>query len=158
MGVGRIVGICSDRNIDFVKERGATEVVSYTNENELKAFFENNEGKFDCVYDAATNSGGGEDYWSMSLPLLKQQKDDDDDDDDNHSGEFVALNGPIGKWVRALSGKQKDHESIMMMASNTEDLEMITSLLDKIEDKPVMNVMPFTEDGVADAFKLLKSS
>ena len=153
MGIGRIVGICSDRNIDFVKELGATEVVSYSNDTELQSFFDKNSGTFDCVYDAATNSGGGEDYWSMSQKLLKKG----DDEKNKIHGEYVALNGPASKWIRAFAGRQKAHESIIMVKSNSSDLELILSLLNKIKAKPIINVVQFSEKGLEDAFKQLKS-
>ena len=152
MGIGRIVGICSDRNIDFVKELGATEAVSYSNDKELQSFFDKNSGKFDCVYDAATNSGGGEDYWSMSQKLLKKG-----DDEKKIHGEYVALNGPASKWIRAFAGRQKAHESIIMVKSNSSDLELVLSLLNKIKAKPIINVVQFSEKGLEDAFKQLKS-
>ena len=152
MGIGRIVGICSDRNIDFVKELGATEVVSYSNDKELQSFFDKNSGTFDCVYDAATNSGGGEDYWSMSQKLLKKG-----DDEKKIHGEYVALNGPASKWIRAFAGRQKAHESIIMVKSNSSDLELVLSLLNKIKAKPIINVVQFSEKGLEDAFKQLKS-
>ncbi len=151
MEVGRIVGICSSRNSNFVKELGATEVVDYTNENELKAFFDLNKGKFDCVYDAATSSGGGEDYWSISQDILKRN------DNGECCGEYVALNGPGRKWLRAFAGMQKPHESIMMMNSNRADLELIISLMDKINERPILNIVPFSDEGLRDAFELLKS-
>ncbi len=152
MGVGRIIAVCSKRNADFVKDLGATEVVPYDEEDQMTSFFENNQGAIDCVYDAATGSGGGEDYWTSSKALLVK-----DDKSGECIGEYVALNGPAKKWIRAFSGMQKPNESIMMMKSNTSDLKLITTLLDKTGGKPILNKMPFTKEGMEDAFKLLKS-
>lgn len=152
MGVGRIVGICSSRNADFVKGLGATEIVCYDDETELKSFFASNKGKFDCVYDAATNSGDGEDYWTMSIDLLKKE----DGFSGELSGEYVALNGPAGKWMRAFIGKQKNHETIMMMNANSADLNTILSLLGKNKEKPITNIIPFSEKGLEDGLKQLK--
>ena len=151
MGVGRIVAICSKKNSDLVKDLGATEVVPYDDENEMSSFFTNNNEQFDCVYDAATNSGGGEDYWTMSKNLLKR------DDSEECIGQYVALNGPASKWVRALSGKQKANEAIMMMKSNTQDLQLITTLLNKTGARPVINKMTFSNEGMENGFELLKS-
>ncbi len=147
VGVKRIIAICSGKNAQLVRDMGATEVVDYTNKEQLEQFFQDNAGVIDCVYDAATNSGGGEDYWDKSIPLLKKDGE----------GKFTALNGPPSKWTRRLSGREKENESLIMMNSNTADLELIVRLMDKIKAKPLVNVMPFTEDGFHEAFKLLKS-
>jgi len=151
MGVGCIVGICSKANSDFIREAGATEVVCYDDDNALGDFFEKNKAKFDCVYDAATGSGKGEDYWETSLDLLKI------DTNGECLGEYVALNGPPKKWVRALSGYQKPHQTIMMMKSNSSDLDLVVSLLSKIKATPVINVVPFSDEGLVGAFDALKS-
>jgi NADPH:quinone reductase-like Zn-dependent oxidoreductase len=145
-GVKRIVAICSKKNTEFVQHFGATEVVNYDVPHELNDFFQRNKGQFDCVYDAATGSGGNEDYWNMSIPLLKPKV-----------GQFVALNGPAGRWVRALLGWQKKNESIILCRSNTADLEHIINLLNKTGARPIINQYVFSEDGLAEAFKALKS-
>ena len=146
VGVTSVVAICSKKNEELVCKNGATRVIDYQNESELASFFDNNKGKFDCVYDAATNSGGGEDYWEKSVVLLKEDV-----------GQFTALNGPGAKWMRAFLGKEKEHESIIMMNPNTADLEQIVELLDRTGDRPPTNVMSFDEEGLEKAFTLLKS-
>lgn len=145
-GVKRIVAICSKKNTELVKDLGATEVVNYDVPDELNDFFQRNKGQFDCVYDAATGSGGNEDYWNQSIPLLKPKV-----------GQFVALNGPPGKWTRALLGWQKKNESIILCRGNTADLEYVVNLLNRTGARPMVNVYDFSEDGLADAFKALKS-
>mmetsp|Transcript_9824 Transcript_9824/g.14464 ORF Transcript_9824/g.14464 Transcript_9824/m.14464 type:complete len:361 (-) Transcript_9824:482-1564(-) len=145
--VSRVVAICSGNNAQLVKDTGATEVVDYTNEKELTAFFQENVGKFDCVFDAATNSGGGEDYWKKSLPLLK----------DGNDGQYTSLNGSASKWTRAFWGKQKPRETLIICDQNTADLELIVEMLDKSGDRPLTQIMPFTEEGFEEAFQLLKS-
>eukprot|EP00979_Chaetoceros_neogracilis_P003707 scaffold656_cov271-Chaetoceros_neogracile.AAC.17 len=152
VGVTRVVAICSGKNEQLAKDMGATEVVDYTKGSELELFFKENAGKFDCVYDAATGSGGGEDYWDKSLALLKR-----DDDDSKLVGHFTALNGSKSKWLRNILGKEKPNESLIMMNANTADLELVVLLLRKNGARPLTNVMPFDEKGVEDAFKLLKS-
>mmetsp|Transcript_5560 Transcript_5560/g.7109 ORF Transcript_5560/g.7109 Transcript_5560/m.7109 type:complete len:81 (-) Transcript_5560:126-368(-) len=61
------------------------------------------------------------------------------------------------KWVRALSGYQKPHQTIMMMKSNSSDLDLVVSLLSKIKATPVINVVPFSDEGLVGAFDALKS-
>jgi len=153
LGVSRIVAICSDKNRALVREHGATEVVDYANASELESFFTENQGKFDCVYDAATQSGGGEDYWKKSLGLLRR----DDKNEKKIVGEYTALNGSPTKWIRAMCGKQKDHETIIMKESNASDLETVARLMDRIGAKPLTKVVAFDEEGLKEAFDLLKS-
>lgn len=146
VGVGRIVAVCSGKNAGFVREAGATEMVDYTDREGLATFFRDNVGKFDCVLDAATNSGKGEDYWNApTLALLKQDK-----------GIYTALNGSPSKWMRRLTNLEKKRQHIIMMETNTPDLETVVRLLDKINARPSIDVVPFTEEGLADAFQRLK--
>jgi len=151
MGVSRIVAICSQKNEAFVKQHGATEVVNYANASELDAFFADNQGKFDCVYDTATYSGGGADYWENSIGLLKT------DSSGSIVGEYTTLNGSPGKWVRAMSGSQKEHETLIIMDANGPDLELVVQLMEKQKAKPVTKVFSFDEQGIQEGFKLLKS-
>ena len=150
LGVSRIVAICSDKNRALVREHGATEVVNYANASELESFFADNQGKFDCVYDAATQSGGGEDYWKKSIGLLRR-------DEKTIVGEYTALSGSPTKWIRAMCGKQKEHETIIMKESNSSDLETVARLMDRIGAKPLTKVVAFDEEGLKEAFDLLKS-
>lgn len=149
--VSRIAAICSGKNEQLVRDMGATEIVDYTDANQLESFFRENSGKFDFVFDAATNSGGGEDYWDKSISLLKR------DESNVIVGKFAALNGPASKWTRSLLGLEKPHESVFFMKSNTNDLEQIVSLLSRTGSRPLTNVMTFDEKGLEEAFQLLKS-
>lgn len=147
VGVSRIVAICSSKNASMVQEMGATEVVDYTNETELKTFLKENVGQFDCVLDAATSSGGGENYWSLSVPLLKQ----------NSVGQYVTLNGSTSKWFRKMMNMEKANQSLILVEPNTADLELIVQILNKINSRPFTKIMPFTEQGFLDGIQQLKS-
>mmetsp|Transcript_8305 Transcript_8305/g.15649 ORF Transcript_8305/g.15649 Transcript_8305/m.15649 type:complete len:338 (-) Transcript_8305:36-1049(-) len=151
INVSRIAAICSKKNEQLVKDMGATEVVDYSDSNQLESFFHDNSGKFDFVFDAATNSGGGEDYWDKSISLLVR------DEKNAIVGKFAALNGPASKWTRSILGFEKPYESLFFMKSNSQDLEQIVSLLNRTKARPLTNVMTFDEQGLAEAFKLLKS-
>lgn len=146
MDVPRVVAICSGKNSDVARDNGATEVVDYTNDEKLDNFFSGNKGKIDCVLDAATGSGGGENYWEKSIPLLKE----------GH-GHYVALNGPGGKWAEKYLGLLKKRETLLVSETTTEDLETVTRLLDKTNVKPIVTAMPFTDEGVHNAYGMLKS-
>jgi len=151
LGVGRIVAICSSRNKELVLSHGATEMVDYSKEGELESFFETNQGKFDCVYDVATGSGGGEDYLNNSIGLLKRN------DAGEIVGEYTALNGSPMKWILAFAGRQKEHETIILKKSSGSDLEIIVQLLERTGARPLTKVMAFDEKTVDEGFKLLKS-
>lgn len=151
LGVSRIVAINSAKNDAFVREHGATEVVNYANASELESFFAENKGKFDCVVDTATNSGGGENYWEPSIDLLRR------DAQGQIVGEYTALNGPASKLLRWAFGRQKEHETFIAMKANGPDLERVLQLMDRTGARPVTNVMAFDKEGLQEGFKLLKS-
>jgi len=161
IGITHIIAICSERNHALVQEMGATVVVDYNNDDAMKAFLKDYEGKVDCVYDAASASGGGEDYWSLALPLLRKTNSGAGDKDGNGKskviGTFVAINGPPSKWIRMFVGWEKNRQHLMMTKDTTEDLELIVKLLQRTGAKPLTNVMEFNEQGLKDGFDLLKS-
>lgn len=146
MGAERIVAICSGKNINLVKEAGATEAVDYTNKEELDTFFRENHGKFDCVYDAATGSGHGEAYTSVSMPLLTE-----------NTGEYLQLNGGATVWIRALSKTLPKHQNMVLTDMTKANLEEVGSLMESSGAKPYLSPHLFTEEGVKDGFELLKS-
>ena len=43
------------------------------------------------------------------------------------------------------------------MNSNTADLELVVELLDRIGARPLTNIMTFDDEGLQEAFELLKS-
>jgi len=151
LGVSRIVAICSAKNDAFVREHGATEVVNYANASELESFFAENKGNFDCVVDTATNSGGGENYWELSIDLLRR------DAQGQIVGEYTALNGAASKLLRLAVGRQNEHETLIMMKINGPDLERVVQLMDRTGARPVTNIMTFDKEGLQEGFKLLKS-
>eukprot|EP00092_Neocalanus_flemingeri_P003620 GFUD01003884.1.p1 GENE.GFUD01003884.1~~GFUD01003884.1.p1 ORF type:complete len:324 (-),score=74.34 GFUD01003884.1:289-1260(-) len=147
MGAGHIVGVCSGKNEAFVKEQGANEVVDYTKEDVLDHFGELDEAlKFDVVYDAATASGGGEDYKSKSLKLLKQ------------NGQYVAINGAPTFWVRQFTVGQKKNEHLVVMSSKTAELDLLSELVVEGKIKPVIaEQFSLTGENAQKGFDLQKS-
>ena len=69
----------------------------------------------------------------------------------------MALNGAPSKWGRLVAGKEKNHQSLLVMKGNTADLELVISLLDRTGARPLTNIMPFSDDGLQEAFRQLKS-
>jgi NADPH:quinone reductase-like Zn-dependent oxidoreductase len=148
MGASHIVGVCSGKNAEYVKEHGAHRVVDYTAQK-FEAVFGNqaaNDERFDVVYDCATNSGGGEDYKAQAIQCLKQP-----------NGQYVAINGAVWMWLRLFTGWQKKNQHIFLTNMNTSDLEYIASLVDGTGvnplprlTMPICRTIPFTADGVAE--------
>ena len=148
MGAAEIVAVCSGRNADYARSHGATRVVDYTTED-LAEVYSNakDEDKFDVVYDCATNSGGGEDYHALSLPLLCKG----DADGRRANGQYVAINGATAMWLRKFTIGQKANQHLFLTDANTTDLAHLAKLA---EDKAIVPAIdatfPFTAEG-ADA-------
>ena len=148
MGVKRIIGICSSKNANFVKENGATEIVDYQDAKGLEKFYKDNAGKIDFIYDAATGSGGDENYAVITLPLLKD------------NGTYIALNGKLVNWIGQLvlgRGFWDKRQRIHLCVHSTADLETVTTMLDKNKYRPTLSMFEFTEKGVVEGFHQLKS-
>ncbi|OBZ87971.1 Reticulon-4-interacting protein 1, mitochondrial [Choanephora cucurbitarum] len=65
----KVIGICSGKNVPFVKQMGADQVVAYTDTDQFTQFRMDHQGYFDLVFDCV----GGEDYYTMLDPLLNDQ-------------------------------------------------------------------------------------
>jgi len=146
-----IIGICSGKNEALVREHGATDVIDYT-KNDISIYFADKEGnvseedKFDVVYDACTASGAGEDYKDKSIALLRT------------NGQYVAINGSPGMWLRTFTIGHKKNQHLMMMDKSAADLDFLSSLADQEVIKPVLaKTFPFSSSGVDGGFELLKS-
>jgi len=146
MKVDRIIAICSGRNTELVKKNGATEVVDYTDSETLTSFWKREAGMINCVYDAVTFSGKGEDYTASSMELLRPG-----------SGQYVTLNGPASLWLRKAIGMERKNQQLIVTQCSREDLQSIVTLLDSISTRPIITLQSFTEQGVRDGFEMLKS-
>lgn len=161
MGASEIVGVCSGRNTDYCKKHGATRIVDYTKETITDAFSNaTDDEKFDVIYDCATNSGGGEDYKAASIPLLCEGSKESGRD----HGQYVAINGALGMWLRMLTIGQKANEHLFLTDANTGDLQRLGALVAgeggaaKGDIQPVIDsVFSLSAAGVDEAFKKLKS-
>ena len=150
LGASRIVGICSGKNFEFVREMSGVkdadklELVDYTDEEAMKKWIDVNAGKFDCVYDTATGSGKGEEY--EQVKLLKE------------TGEYVQINGSPSTWARYAIGTMKPQRTMVATSSKGKaDLEEIAKLLEASGVKPHLNVFTFDAKGVEEGFDMLKS-
>ena len=151
MGATRIVGICSGKNFDFVRDVSGIkkaenlELVDYKDDDAMKKFREMNVGKFDCIYDTATGSGKGEDYTSTLPKLLKEK-----------TGEYIQINGTPVAWAKHFLGRRTGPQRRMVVTESTNSrLEDIVSLLQSSGAKPPLDVKSFDQKGVTDGFEQL---
>lgn len=149
IGASRIVGICSGKNFDFVKEKSGMELelIDYTDDDAMKKFKEMNVRNFDCIYDTATASGHGEDYVADMMPLLKET-----------TGMYVQINGSPATMARHVIGQMKNQRKVVFLSPTNPrmDLDEIVSLLKIFVARPHLDVKPFDENGVKEAFEQLK--
>lgn len=142
LGAGEVVGVCSGQNEAMVLEQGAHRVVDYTKESFADVFSEH----FDMVYDTATASGAGENYFKASEKVLKK------------GGMHVTINGGAGTWLRKLLHLEGSKFKLMLTDQNGSDLAQVAELLRKSGKVPLVDsVSPFTAEGVEEAFAKLKS-
>lgn len=153
MGASEIVAVCSGKNAQFVKEQGATKVIDYTKESLGDVYRDaTDKDKFDVVYDCATNSGAGEDYKAVGVSLLCSG-----DSEGRQHGQYVAINGAAGMWLRHFTIGQKTNEHLFTTNANTADLDYLAGLADNEKLNAVIDTtFPFTAEGVQQAFEKLK--
>jgi NADPH:quinone reductase-like Zn-dependent oxidoreductase len=145
VGASEIVAVCSAANASLVESQGATRVVAYDGDDEPIAALLSEGARFDVVYDAATGSGAGEDYVNLCRKTVAP------------GGRRVAINGGAWKWIRALTGWQRDDNKLVLTRQNGAEL---TKIVDMLGGKPVPVIdskWKLDEAGVAGAFERLKS-
>ena len=97
MGAALVVGVCSSRNAEFVRQCGADEVLAYdrTPLNDILSAHPEWEGRFDLIFDAV----GLDTVWTVLAPRLLSKR-----------GRFVAAatpqlpDGRAGEDVSTLQG------------------------------------------------------
>eukprot|EP00512_Aurantiochytrium_limacinum_P003123 CAMPEP_0171500712 /NCGR_PEP_ID=MMETSP0958-20121227/9137_1 /TAXON_ID=87120 /ORGANISM="Aurantiochytrium limacinum, Strain ATCCMYA-1381" /LENGTH=315 /DNA_ID=CAMNT_0012035411 /DNA_START=109 /DNA_END=1056 /DNA_ORIENTATION=+ len=138
-----IIAVCSGKNEQLVKDLGANQVIDYTKETPLAAL---GKESVDFVYDAASFSGGGENYFGQGKELIKKD------------GMFVALNGALSNWVRLLTGTQAKNQKIFLADQKGDDLRAIVKLLKEQNAEPVIGkVLEFNAENVEEAIADLHS-
>jgi len=144
LGAAEVVGVCSGRNRDMVLGQGATKVVDYTVESVQDVYPAE---YFDVVYDTATGSGGGENYFSISESLLKKNKKN------------VILNGGAWTWISYFCGLQKANRRLLLTDMNTADLELLAELYNskKIPPPVIFKTFSLDAEGVREGFEILQS-
>ena len=82
------------------------------------------EKKFDVIYDAATNSGAGEDYKDMAMRVLRKETDS------TPHGQYVAINGSRGMWIRLFTVGFPANQHLFVTKPKTKDLQYLAKLVD----------------------------
>ncbi|GBG34647.1 Quinone oxidoreductase-like protein 2-like [Hondaea fermentalgiana] len=137
-----IIGVCSGKNAEMVKSLGADRVIDYTKEDPLRAL---GKGNVDFVYDAASFSGGGENYMKAGKEMITLD------------GMYVSLNGPLTSWLRMFTGWQEEQRKIFLADYNGKDLAKIVDLLAESKAKPVIGkVLEFNAENVETAYNDLQ--
>jgi NADPH:quinone reductase-like Zn-dependent oxidoreductase len=172
MGASEIVAVCSGRNAKLVQKHGATKVVDYTTTSlrDVYPLSTPDSEKFDVVFDAATNSGAGEDYKEIGVALCATGNGSSQLSTSGagaggarRHGQYVAINGAADMWLRMFTVGQKANQHLFLTDTNSADLSLLASLAasDGAAAPPVSPVIdsihPFTPDGVAAAFARLQT-
>lgn len=104
--------------------------------------------RYDVVYDAATGSGGGEDYAAFRSKVVAT------------NGRRIAINGGLKAWLKCLLGWQRADDKLILTRQNGEQLSEILGLL-RNNEPPAAPVVDSTHtlsvEGVDAAFARLKS-
>ncbi len=121
----RVTAVCSYRNVALVRALGADEVVDYTKEN-----IEQSGRKFDIFYDAYGNKPP-----QLVRPLLAKQ------------AVYISVLPRLSLIARqALTMFAKQKVKVVVVHSNTADLQTLAELIEADKIKPVIDsVFPLAE-------------
>lgn len=141
-----IVGVCSAKNLEAVKEYGATAVINYEEQNFADIYGNGkDEDKFDVVYDAASSSGKGENYRTEAFQVLRRD------------GQYVPINGTAIMWLRFFCKCQAANTNLFLADVTTKDLKALAELAADGLVKPVIaETLPFTGEAVKIGFGWLR--
>eukprot|EP00931_Biecheleriopsis_adriatica_P075381 TRINITY_DN49252_c0_g1_i1.p1 TRINITY_DN49252_c0_g1~~TRINITY_DN49252_c0_g1_i1.p1 ORF type:complete len:320 (-),score=56.87 TRINITY_DN49252_c0_g1_i1:48-1007(-) len=143
LGAIEVVGVCSAHNAALVIQLGADRVIDYSVETIHGTCGTN---YFDIVYDAATNSGGGEMYIKQAKRSLKP------------GGQYVAINAPGIDWLRMVIGCQRRNFQLILTKHKSSDLAVLTQLVDAGQLKLIIDCsLTLTQENLDQGFSRLKS-
>jgi NADPH:quinone reductase-like Zn-dependent oxidoreductase len=121
-----VTGVCSTKNLDFVRSIGASHVIDYTRED-----FTQGRQRYDLILDAIGNH---------SLLACRRAL--------TSHGTYVVVGGPDGRWLGPLTTLLKvpllapwvSQELMMLVASvNTKDLTLLRHQIDTGRMTPVID-------------------
>lgn len=143
----RVVGVCSGKNFDRVKEFGANLVIDYTKENFLNEI--KNE-KFDIIFDTVTSP-----FDTDQFPIFRRFLKED--------GRFIAINGNAFGFFRGIIGKVLfdfpiDKHYLVLLDWNNKDLSTVRNFINKeYAEKLIDSEFLLNQKDVENAFDKLKS-
>ena len=148
LGIGRVVAVCGDKNVDFCKSLGADAVCSYTaGEAQLVASLREH-APFDGAFDTVT-SPDDPPYEHLLRPVLKR------------GGMLVAINGGMSDFVRAMmSGSclnlQRRNFRLVIDTPNAQTAPELARIGAWVAEKKVRvtidSTVPFTAEGIAEGY------
>jgi NADPH:quinone reductase-like Zn-dependent oxidoreductase len=137
-----VTGVCSTRNLDFIRSIGADRVIDYTCED-----FTKGGRRYDIFFDCAGN---------RSLSAYRRVV--------NANGTIVIVAGPDSRWlgplarfVNALALSRLVSQKLVPFVATTgvQDLDTLRELIDAGKVKPVIDRC-YTLDQLADAIRYLE--
>jgi NADPH:quinone reductase-like Zn-dependent oxidoreductase len=146
---GRVASICSGASAPLARSLGSDVVADYKAADPLAIL--RAEAPFDAIFDTVSSWDLGDDlggipYTVALRPLLKKQ------------GLHVAINGTPFQWIGAILGWQATGYRLFMQKPDGVALQTVVDLLEKGMLRPLLDsTYPFSEEGFASAFSLLKS-
>mmetsp|Transcript_51792 Transcript_51792/g.125026 ORF Transcript_51792/g.125026 Transcript_51792/m.125026 type:complete len:199 (-) Transcript_51792:193-789(-) len=176
MGIERIVGVCSTKNVDFCTRLGATEVVCYDDDQtSMEEFCQNSNNKesFDVVYDTVSDGsssssssyGWGDYLYEAKIRALAKPINPIDSSKPN----YLTLNASPYGWLRTMifglspTSGSTPRTHIVQARYSCDKLSSAIHFMTVAKQRPVLDDTkngispPFTADSVEDAYKKLKS-
>lgn len=155
LGYQNVVGVCSTRNVEFVRQQGATVVLDYTRgnlTNMVSDYCNEHVILFDVILDCVTSADPRDSRYQYPQQLksycIKR---------------YIRLGGPSFDWIRAgmervlpFSCFVKEQLFWIRFPKSSDELQQLAEWADEGKLKPrVSQVFDFSTTGVQQAFDLL---
>ena len=143
----KVYGVCSQRNLNYVKELGCDVVIDYTKTNFLDDF---KQEKFDLIYDTVTSPEDGNQE-EIFKHLLKPE------------GKYVAINGEKLNFFKGFLSNlglkiERKNYHLTLLTWNTVDLEYLKFLVESNKVKPLaFEKFTLNDENIKKAFDKLKT-
>jgi len=139
-----VYGVCSNKNVDYVKQLGSDHVLDYTDKNYLDTI---KNIKFDLIVDAVSNSENNQEI--IFTPYLAE------------NGKYLAISYvSIVDFFRSRIGCDKNNYHCILSLCKSEILEELSKLIESNLLKPMplgLQKFEFNEVNVNKGFDILRS-